>query len=88
MDAGIEMWSLETKSGAYLTFQRVSLLKEENDAYYDGGRHPLLKGYGGGMGCATVWELNPAASQLPGKRKGAMTKGDLGGMLSADLPIF
>lgn len=52
MDAGIEMWSLETKSGAYLTFQSVSLLKEEeNNAYYDGGRHPVLKGYRGGMGC-------------------------------------
>lgn len=74
------------------TFQSVSLLmEEENSSYHDGGRHPLLQGYREGMGCDGTLlsgKLNEADCQLPGKKRGVVTKGDMGGMLSADLPPF
>lgn len=67
------------------------LWRKKTVLYHDGGRHPLLQGYREGMGCDRTLlygKLNEAACQLPGKKRGVVTKGDMGGMLSADLPPF
>lgn len=70
-----------------MPFCSVSLIKEENSTY-DGETHPLLEvcrermGHDGPL---LSGKLNETSCQLPGKTGGVETKGDVGGMLSADL---
>lgn len=63
----------------------VSLIKENST--YDGERHSRLevcRGEMGHDGPLLSWKLNETSCQLPGKTGVVETKGDVGGMLSAD----